>query len=65
VNRSPPITVILSAWSFRTCICGKREMGPRIELTAEDVPGFWEVNGYHMRGDPWKEQTIRFGLELL
>jgi DMSO/TMAO reductase YedYZ molybdopterin-dependent catalytic subunit len=26
------------------------------ELTAEDVPGFWEQNGYHMRGDPWKEQ---------
>jgi DMSO/TMAO reductase YedYZ molybdopterin-dependent catalytic subunit len=26
------------------------------ELTAEDVPGFWEENGYHMRGDPWKEQ---------
>ncbi len=29
------------------------------ELTAEDAPGFWEQNGYHMRGDPWKEQ--RFG----
>ena len=26
------------------------------ELTAEDVPGFWEQNGYHMRGDPWNEQ---------
>ena len=26
------------------------------ELTAEDTPGFWEQNGYHMRGDPWKEQ---------
>jgi DMSO/TMAO reductase YedYZ molybdopterin-dependent catalytic subunit len=25
-------------------------------LTAEDEPGFWEQNGYHMRGDPWKEQ---------
>jgi len=21
-----------------------------------DQPGFWEVNGYHMYGDPWKEQ---------
>jgi DMSO/TMAO reductase YedYZ molybdopterin-dependent catalytic subunit len=19
-------------------------------------PGFWEQNGYHIRGDPWKEQ---------
>ncbi len=26
------------------------------ELTATDEPGFWEQNGYHMRGDPWKEQ---------
>ena len=26
------------------------------ELTVEDEPGFWEQNGYHMRGDPWKEQ---------
>ncbi len=21
-----------------------------------DEPGFWEANGYHNRGDPWKEQ---------
>ena len=21
-----------------------------------DEPGFWETNGYHNRGDPWKEQ---------
>ena len=26
------------------------------ELTAQDEPGFWEQNGYHIRGDPWKEQ---------
>jgi DMSO/TMAO reductase YedYZ molybdopterin-dependent catalytic subunit len=26
------------------------------ELTARDEPGFWEQNGYHMRGDPWKEE---------
>ena len=25
-------------------------------LEAQDEPGFWEQNGYHMRGDPWKEQ---------
>lgn len=30
-----------------------------IELRASDAPGFWEVNGYHMHGDPWKEE--RFG----
>jgi DMSO/TMAO reductase YedYZ molybdopterin-dependent catalytic subunit len=22
----------------------------------EDDPGFWETNGYHLRGDPWLEQ---------
>jgi DMSO/TMAO reductase YedYZ molybdopterin-dependent catalytic subunit len=22
----------------------------------DDEPGFWEVNGYHHRGDPWLEQ---------
>jgi len=27
-------------------------------LMARDEPGFWEQNGYHMRGDPWKEQRI-------
>jgi DMSO/TMAO reductase YedYZ molybdopterin-dependent catalytic subunit len=21
-----------------------------------DEPGFWESNGYHLYGDPWKEQ---------
>jgi DMSO/TMAO reductase YedYZ molybdopterin-dependent catalytic subunit len=30
-----------------------------IELRADDAPGFWEQNGYHMHGDPWHEE--RFG----
>ena len=30
-----------------------------IELRAADAPGFWEQNGYHMHGNPWKEE--RFG----
>jgi DMSO/TMAO reductase YedYZ molybdopterin-dependent catalytic subunit len=25
---------------------------------AEDWPGFWELRGYHMDGDPWKEQRF-------
>jgi DMSO/TMAO reductase YedYZ molybdopterin-dependent catalytic subunit len=29
------------------------------ELLADDYPGFWEQNGYHMRGDPWREE--RYG----
>ena len=28
----------------------------KLTLTAEDHPGFWEVNGYHNYGDPWREQ---------
>jgi DMSO/TMAO reductase YedYZ molybdopterin-dependent catalytic subunit len=27
-----------------------------IEFLAEDQPGFWEQNGYHIYGDPFKEQ---------
>ncbi len=26
------------------------------EFLADDRPGFWEQYGYHMRGDPWKEE---------
>jgi DMSO/TMAO reductase YedYZ molybdopterin-dependent catalytic subunit len=25
-------------------------------LRETDAPGFWEMYGYHMYGDPWKEQ---------
>jgi DMSO/TMAO reductase YedYZ molybdopterin-dependent catalytic subunit len=28
----------------------------RIDFMGADKPGFWEVNGYHMRGDPWSEE---------
>jgi DMSO/TMAO reductase YedYZ molybdopterin-dependent catalytic subunit len=27
-----------------------------LELLAKDRAGFWERNGYHMHGDPWKEE---------
>jgi DMSO/TMAO reductase YedYZ molybdopterin-dependent catalytic subunit len=30
-----------------------------LEFLDHDAAGFWEQNGYHMYGDPWKEQ--RFG----
>ena len=30
-----------------------------VELLDGDRAGFWERNGYHMHGDPWKEE--RFG----
>jgi DMSO/TMAO reductase YedYZ molybdopterin-dependent catalytic subunit len=28
------------------------------EFFGHDVPGFWEQNGYHMYGDPFKEQRF-------
>jgi len=42
----------LYAWKSAKWIAG-------IELLEHDRPGFWEANGYHMHGDPWKEE--RFG----
>lgn len=30
-----------------------------LEFMSEDKAGFWEDNGYHMNGDPWKEE--RYG----
>lgn len=27
-----------------------------LEVLTSDQPGFWERNGYHMYGDPWREQ---------
>ena len=30
-----------------------------VEFTAKDRKGFWESQGYHNRGDPWKEE--RYG----
>ena len=42
----------LSLWKSAKWIRG-------IELRATDAPGFWEQNGYHMHGDPWREE--RFG----
>ncbi len=31
-----------------------------LEFMAADHPGFWERNGYHIYGDPWKEQRFDF-----
>ncbi|SHK35838.1 sulfite oxidase-like oxidoreductase [Thermocrinis minervae] len=39
----------LYAWKSAKYVCG-------IEFMEEDRPGFWEQRGYHMRGDPWKEE---------
>ena len=29
-----------------------------LQLLESDQPGFWEQNGYHLYGDPWKEQRF-------
>lgn len=42
----------LYAWKSAKWIAG-------IEFLEKDRAGFWERNGYHMRGDPWKEE--RYG----
>ena len=42
----------LYAWKSAKWVAG-------IELMATDRAGFWEANGYHMRGDPWQEE--RYG----
>ncbi|MFY0405974.1 sulfite oxidase-like oxidoreductase [Solicola sp. PLA-1-18] len=30
-----------------------------LQLLTEDEPGFWETNGYHDYGDPWREQRYQ------
>jgi DMSO/TMAO reductase YedYZ molybdopterin-dependent catalytic subunit len=30
-----------------------------VEFKAKDEPGFWERAGYHMHGDPWKQERYR------
>jgi DMSO/TMAO reductase YedYZ molybdopterin-dependent catalytic subunit len=36
-------------WKSAKWLAGLRAMD-------HDEPGFWEANGYHNRGDPWKEE---------
>jgi DMSO/TMAO reductase YedYZ molybdopterin-dependent catalytic subunit len=30
----------------------------QLQFTQKDEAGFWELRGYHMRGDPWLEQRF-------
>lgn len=39
----------LYAWKSAKWVAG-------VELLDKDQAGFWERNGYHMRGDPWNEE---------
>ncbi len=31
-----------------------------VQLLTEDERGFWEVHGYHIRGDPWGEERYSY-----
>jgi DMSO/TMAO reductase YedYZ molybdopterin-dependent catalytic subunit len=34
----------------------KREVAAEHRVLEHDAPGYWEVRGYHNRGDPWEEE---------
>jgi len=42
----------LYAWKSAKWVSG-------IEFLANDQAGYWENGGYHMNGDPWKEERYR------
>lgn len=42
----------LYAWKSAKWVAG-------CEFREKDEPGFWERGGYHMRGDPWREERFR------
>jgi DMSO/TMAO reductase YedYZ molybdopterin-dependent catalytic subunit len=43
----------LYAWKSAKWIAG-------VQFLEKDKPGFWEANGYHMRGDPWQEERYSY-----
>ena len=43
----------LYAWKSAKWVAG-------VTLLEKDEPGFWERNGYHMRGDPWSQERYGF-----
>ena len=49
-------TSTLSAGGAASLFLEKCEVAAEHRFLAEDAPGYWEVRGYHNRGDPWAEQ---------
>jgi DMSO/TMAO reductase YedYZ molybdopterin-dependent catalytic subunit len=43
----------LYAWKSAKWVAG-------LEFLEKDKAGFWERNGYHMNGDPWREERFGF-----
>jgi DMSO/TMAO reductase YedYZ molybdopterin-dependent catalytic subunit len=55
IEHGGPVRAIaprLSAWKSAKWIRG-------IEFVSNDRAGYWENGGYHMLGDPWREQRFR------
>ena len=55
VEHGGPLRLVvprLYAWKSAKWVRG-------LEFVEKDRPGFWERGGYHMRGDPWKEERFR------
>ncbi len=47
-----PVRLVIPQWYFWK----SAKWITRIEFRRDDLPGFWEVRGYHNEGDPWTEQ---------
>ncbi len=47
-----PVRMVIPDWYFWK----SPKWVTRIEFSASDRPGFWEVRGYHNQGDPWTEE---------
>ena len=52
-----PTMAVPAAWSCRSSTSGRARSGSaRSSSSTSNSPGFWEVNGYHLHADPWKEE---------
>lgn len=54
LDHGGPVRLIvprLYAWKSAKWIAG-------VEFVQKDRAGFWERNGYHMNGDPWREERF-------
>ena len=53
---SPPSMATPYACWYHTRMLEECQWLRGLEFMAEDAPGFWEQRGYHMYGNPWREQ---------
>jgi hypothetical protein len=57
VHHDVPVAAAQHGCWCRTCTSGRPPSGcAALDLTADNDPGFWETYGYHLYGDPWREQ---------